>query len=192
MSRRNLAVLLSFVVLGGCTPLGAWIYDDPQVVFSRLTVRPGNQSGLPYDLVLTVYNCNDYDLTGTTLDLSLSAAGSPLSKVTYTDAFTIRNLETTNLTIPLALSPDSESGFWSALEVAGDNVELVGQLTLNTPIGPRRVRFGRRGSLAVSAMDRTPLANAVRFTPGYGHFCQRRHLGPDDPFARAGNPLPQW
>jgi hypothetical protein len=186
--RSNLVLLAT--LLCGCTPFGFWIYDDPQVMLSRLAVRPGNQADLPYEFVVVVINCNDYDLTGTSLDLTLRTGGESRT-LSYTTAFTVRNLESTNVKVPVALSPDSVLIFRDALTSVGDDVEVAGRLQVTTPIGRREVTFTRRGALTVAEVDTgSSNTSALRWVPGYGHFCVRHRAGPGDLFGgQTGKPI---
>ena len=178
MFRRLFSPSLLFpCLLIGCTPLGGWLYDDPQIAFSRLTERPNHEPGLPFDLVLIVYNCNDFDLTGTHLDLSLSVGGVAFSKVSWANAFNVKNLESTNLTVPLAVTADSARELEGLLS-AGNEVELHGEVAVNTPVGRRLIPFAQRGTIALSSMDTSSGSNSMRLAAGYGHWCRRGHSEP--------------
>ena len=175
---RPLSLSFLFLcLLTGCTPLGGWLYDDPQIAFSRLTERPNHEPGMPFDLVLIVYNCNDFDLTGTHLDLSLSVGGVAFSRVSWANAFNVKNLESTNLTVPLAVTADSARELEGLLS-AGNEVELHGEVAVNTPVGRRLIPFAQHGTIALSSVDSSSASNSMRLAAGYGHWCRRGHSEP--------------
>src|SRR4051812_7213980 len=70
--------------LSSCTPLGLWIYEDPVVTVSRVTLELKESRRLgrsPLVVALAVENRNTYALSAERLELSLRLDGVTVGRV---------------------------------------------------------------------------------------------------------------
>src|SRR3954452_8830621 len=84
MVRRIYARAACLGLLGACTPLGLWIYEDPVVTVSRVTleVRDSRVStASPVVVALAVHNRNDFPLTSTEMEVALRLDGVPIGSL---------------------------------------------------------------------------------------------------------------
>ena len=138
---RGLAAgLVAAALAGGCAGLPVGL-ADPEVHLDRVVLRTVSLTGGTMDLVLSVYNPNQFDLAGTKLQLGLDVESSHVGDLTYDDDFEVQKGDTTTLSLPLGFS---WNGLARAAQTALTRGELPytlrGQLTIRTPIGaaPRR------------------------------------------------------
>jgi LEA14-like dessication related protein len=70
-------------LLSGCTPLGLWMYEDPVVTVSRITVelRRSAPTQSPVVVALAVKNANDYPISTEQVELSLRLDGVPVGQI---------------------------------------------------------------------------------------------------------------
>ena len=81
--RRVWKRAVCLVLLGACTPLGLWMYEDPVVTVNRVTLElrePRPVGSSPVVVALAVANRNDYPLSTEWLELSLRLDGVPIGR----------------------------------------------------------------------------------------------------------------
>src|SRR5687768_18551455 len=74
----------AWLLLGSCTPLGLWIYEDPVVTVLRVTLQlqePRSVAGSPVVVALAVHNRNDFPLSSTRMEVSLRLDGVPIGRL---------------------------------------------------------------------------------------------------------------
>ena len=84
MMRTTLTRAALGALLGACTPLGLWIYEDPVVTVSRVTLElrePRSSTLSPVVVALDVHNRNDFSLSTTRRELSLRLDGFPIGRL---------------------------------------------------------------------------------------------------------------
>jgi LEA14-like dessication related protein len=140
------------VLLGGCTPLGLWLYEDPVVTVSRITLELGTSSSTrarssPVIVALAVQNVNDYPLSTKRLELSLRLDGVPIGRLKRDS--TVRLAMDTISTVALALPLEKQAtpARLEALRLGTHTFAVKGRATFRTPIGVRTVRFAEEGSM---------------------------------------------
>ena len=149
MGRVWLAVGASFVFASGCATLrSALSFVEPQVELEEIRITGLSLSGGTLDLVLDVYNPNDYRLRSTKLELGLD-----LEDVHFGDALIDK---------PLDLSPQNHSqvvvpvrfewagvgaGAKALLQRQAIRYGLVGAVLVETPLGERRVGLRFNGDV---------------------------------------------
>jgi LEA14-like dessication related protein len=149
--------LAGAALLAGCAGLPD-LFQEPAVHLDRAVVTGLGATGGTMDLVLGVYNPNQFALRGTRLQLGLDVEQSHVGDLEYDDDFQVQKGDTTQLTLPLRFT---WSGLASAARTALSSGEipytLQGQLTVDTPLGERAVAFTRNG--------RAPLSRAAGVLP---------------------------
>ena len=154
--------MLAITMLAGCAGLPVGL-KDPELHLDRVVVRGVGLTGGTMDLIVSVYNPNQFDLAGTKLQLGFDVEDSHVGDLTYDDDFEVQNGDTTALSLPLQFT-------WNGLAAAARSAfgtgelpyTLRGQLTLQTPIGGHTVPFTHQG--------RVPLTRAAGVAlPRAGH-----------------------
>ena len=145
--RAGHLLLVGFVLTAGCTPLGAWLYDDPSFALTRVGVRdvPEGQDSLM--LILAGCNRNDYDLMGFGFEAQLAVDGRPVGSVRTESLYQLDMRDSTMITVMLPL--DSMANISPGAAVAS-LYELTGQTRIHTPIGERHVRVVQKGEVRKS------------------------------------------
>lgn len=148
------------LVLAACAGIGDR-FREPDVRLDRVVVRGMGITGGTLDLVLDVYNPNEFGLEGTKLQLGFDVQDSHVGDVLYEEDFQVQEGDTTRLTLPVTFQ---WAGVGRALEAAlqyGDvPYTMKGQATLDTPWGRRVVPFTKEG--------RAPLTRPTRVEPAGG------------------------
>jgi LEA14-like dessication related protein len=141
------------LILAGCTPLGLWIYDDPVVTVSRITLELGSSphTKSPVVIALDLQNPNDYPVSTQRVELSLRLDGIPIGQLKRDSTVRVATDTVSTVALPLVMtkqaSPEQLRSFGSGTH----SFAVRGQATFRTPIGTRKVRFAQEGSLVFGA-----------------------------------------
>ena len=138
------------VLLGSCTPLGLWIYEDPVVTVSRVTLelREIRPSTSPVVVALVVHNRNDYPLSSTRMEVSLRLDGIPIGGVRQDSTLPVPMEGVSTVALPLALEKGATpSHLRTFVDTGSHRFAVNGRATFQTPIGTRRVRFAEEGDM---------------------------------------------
>jgi LEA14-like dessication related protein len=153
VARRTTALALSLAA--ACATLGHLSFREPELAVTEIDVAGIGLRGGTLDLVLDVYNPNDYRLRSTRLDVGIDLEGTH-----FGDALVER---------PLDLSPTNHSrvvvpvqfewagvgaGAKALLTKHAIGYGLTGRLILETPLGDQTV--------ALTAKGNVPLLKLVR------------------------------
>jgi LEA14-like dessication related protein len=140
-------------VLGGCTPLGLWLYEDPVVTVSQITLEFG-RTGLsqsPVVVALALQNLNDYPLSTERVELSLRLDGVPIGQLKRDSTVPVATDTISTVALPLVLAKQATPEHLRALGSGTHSFAVRGRATFRTPIGTRKVRFAQEGSLIFGA-----------------------------------------
>jgi hypothetical protein len=145
--RHLRTVPLGIVLLGACTPVGAWVYEDPSFSIRDAVLQhgqdPGGVSSDSLQLRFSSCNLNDYDLLGEAFDAQLLLGGRPAGNGQREQPYFLHNRDTSGVTITLAL----DSGWLARIPAGKSRFEVVGNLLIKSPIGDRHVALRERGNL---------------------------------------------
>jgi hypothetical protein len=138
------------VLLGACTPLGLWIYEDPVVTVHRVTLelrdpRPAGVS--PVTVALAMRNRNDYPLSTERVELSLRMDGVPIGRLAHERPVAVAMDTISTVAMPLSLERQTTPEQLQALGSGTHLFAVRGRATFRTPIGVREVRFAQEGSM---------------------------------------------
>jgi LEA14-like dessication related protein len=143
----RLRPILWVVPVLACTPLGLWVYDDPQVSVSRVRLAAEAMEGSLVLVALAVRNPNDYPVFTTRVELRLRLDGLTVGKLARDSSISFPELKTSTFAVAL----DSSSGVGPArLRTFGPGKHrfaVDGRTTFKTPFGPRKVRFAQEGEM---------------------------------------------
>jgi len=137
------------VLLGSCTPLGFWIYEDPVVTVSRVTLelREARSSTSPVVVALAVHNRNDYPLSATRMEISLRLNGIPIGRSRQDSTLPVPREGVSTVALPLALEKRATPSHLRTLDTGSHRFAVSGRATFETPIATRRVRFAEEGEM---------------------------------------------
>jgi LEA14-like dessication related protein len=141
--------LMAGLLLGGCTPLGLWLYEDPVVSVSRIRVEVGGPgtSHSPVVVALAVQNLNDYPVSAERVELSLRLDGIPIGQIKRDSPVTLATDTVSTVALPLPIAKPATREHLRNLTSGRHTFAVRGRATFRTPIGTRKVRFAQEGSL---------------------------------------------
>lgn len=149
MRRMGWILAAWLMLLGSCTPLGLWIYEDPVVTVSRVTLelRRTRSSTSPVVVALAVHNRNDFPLSTTRMEVSLRLDGVPIGRLRQDSLLPIPMEGVSTLALPLALEKRATPTHLRTLDTGSHRFSVSGRATFETPIGTRKVRFAEEGEM---------------------------------------------
>jgi LEA14-like dessication related protein len=146
-------VVAAVAAIGGgaaCAGVGLGGFEEPVVTVSNVRVNGLGLNGGSVDIMLNVYNPNNFRLDGTELTYQLWVDTIPFGGGTTRENFVVAGDDSTIVTLPLDFT-------WSG-------VGSVGRAVLNTGTVPYRVAGNLRVSSAVGAVT-VPYDRTGRFSP---------------------------
>ncbi|NNG17196.1 MAG: hypothetical protein HKM89_12015, partial [Gemmatimonadales bacterium] len=99
-SRGGCRLILSTIVLVGCSSLGWQRFQDPTIEVHRILVRGITLSGGSLDVEVQVRNPNGYAIRATRLQLGLNVAGAHVGDIRHEEAFELPKDSTRIVTVP--------------------------------------------------------------------------------------------
>jgi LEA14-like dessication related protein len=150
MMYRKTVAGAAWLVLGSCTPLGLWIYEDPVVTVSRVTLQirePRSVAGSPVVVALAVHNRNDFPLSTTRMEVSLRLDGVPIGRLKQDSTLSVATDTISTVALPLKLEKDATPSRLQALDAGTHRFAVSGRATFETPIGTRKVSFAEEGEM---------------------------------------------
>jgi LEA14-like dessication related protein len=146
---RNLRCLPVLCLLPGlaCTPLGLWLYEDPQVTVDRVRVDVDGLSTRPVVVALAVNNPNDYALSATRLEFRLVLDDLPIGGLDRKGSMSVPKGVAT-MALPIETDRTTTPARLQAFNSGVHRFAIEGRATFTTPIGKRKVRFAQQGELA--------------------------------------------
>ena len=137
------------LLLGGCTPLGLWLYEDPVVTVSQITLQLSRSqlARSPVTVALALQNHNDYPLSTERVELSLRLDGVPIGQLNRDSTVPVATDTVSTVALPLALARRATPEHLRALGSGTHTFAVRGRATFQTPIGTRKVRFAQEGSM---------------------------------------------
>ena len=137
------------ILLGGCTPLGLWMYEDPVVTVSRITFQFAQSGATPAPVIvaLALQNANDYPLEAERVELSLRLDGVPIGQLKRDSTVSVATDTVSTVALPLSVDRKTTPERLRAIGSGTHTFAVRGRATFQTPIGKRDVRFAQEGSL---------------------------------------------
>ena len=137
------------VLLGSCTPLGLWMYEDPVVTVARVTLelRDTRSAAPPVVVALALDNRNDYPLSTTRMEVSLRLDGVPIGRLRQDSTVEVPMEGVSTVALPLALEKRATPSHLRTLGGGSHRFAVSGRATFQTPIGTRKVRFAEEGKM---------------------------------------------
>jgi hypothetical protein len=143
----RLIVALALPGSFGCTPLGLWVYEDPEVTVSRVRVGSDSLSATPVLVALDLQNPNDYPVSTIRVQLSLQLDNLPVGELSQDSTVVLPQEATSTVALPLVLASGVPAGRLIAMGAGIHRFTVMGRAEFTTPFGTRRVRFAQEGDL---------------------------------------------
>lgn len=150
MVRRIYARAACLALVGACTPLGLWIYEDPVVTVSRVTLElrnPRVSATSPVVVSLAVANRNDFPLSSTEMEIALRLDGVPIGRLKRDSTVPVETDAVSTVALPLKLEKQATPSRLKTLDTGSHRFAISGRATFETPIGTRKVRFAEEGDM---------------------------------------------
>lgn len=135
------------VVVGACTPLGLWVYADPVVTVSRVTLEVKEAKRLGTIVALAVDNQNTYAISAERVELSLRLDDVPVGKVDRDSSVPVAKAAVSTVALSLPLQKQTSPERLAALGSGTHTFAVQGRATFRTPFGLRAVRFEQKGAM---------------------------------------------
>lgn len=134
------------ILLPGCTPLGLWVYEEPTIEITSISLSDAGAAEYPVRIALQVSNVNDFEVSLEKVQLLLVLNDSPVvdRELSTAASFAARDRQTVEIGVAWrdigpGLRPEGLAG-------GAQRYSVVGHAMLRTPIGQRRIRFARAGT----------------------------------------------
>jgi LEA14-like dessication related protein len=150
MIRRTRFRIAPLLVLWACTPLGLWVYEDPVVTVSRVTLelKESRRTGKsPLVVALAVDNRNTYALSAERVELALRLDGVSVGRVDRDSTVPVAMGTVSTVAMVLPLQKQTRPEHLTALSSGTHTFAVRGRATFRTPFGKRQVRFEQQGAM---------------------------------------------
>jgi LEA14-like dessication related protein len=135
------------VVVGACTPLGLWVYADPVVTVSGVTLEVKEAKRLVTVVALAVDNRNTYAISAERVELSLRLDDVPVGQVDRDSSVPVAKAAVSTVALALPLQKQTSPERLAALGSGTHTFAVQGRATFRTPFGLRAVRFEQKGAM---------------------------------------------
>lgn len=135
------------VILGACTPLGLWVYADPVVTVSRVTLEVKEAKRLGTVVALAVDNRNTYAISAERVELSLRLDDVAVGRVDRDSSVPVAKAAVSTVALALPLQKQTSPERLAALGSGTHTFAVQGKATFRTPFGLRAVRFEQKGAM---------------------------------------------
>ncbi len=128
--------LAAGAALGACATLGRATFREPVVNFKDARVTGLGLSGGAVEIVLSVYNPNNFRLDGTRLTYRLLVDSVQFGDGAYDQRFTVQEKDSSVIRLPLSFTYRGvgEAGR-QLIQTGSVRYRVVGDLTVATPLG---------------------------------------------------------
>jgi LEA14-like dessication related protein len=131
-----------------CASLGRASFREPVVTYRNAVVTGLGLSGGSLDVVLGMYNPNNFRLDGTSVTYHVSIDSVPFGSGVFSDRFAVAEGDSTVLRLPLAFT---YAGVGQAgrqlLQTGTVQYTVSGEITVSTPIGTFTRPYTGKGRL---------------------------------------------
>lgn len=146
---RRTAVLTVWVAaLGGCTPLGFWVYADPEFEVSRMRLAADEPADSSLVVALNVWNPNDYDLSTSRLSLELELDGKTVGRFERDSVIPVPPSAAASVSLPFIPARGADRRQITALLEGTHRFRVRGEAVFQTPFGDRKVPVVHDGDMS--------------------------------------------
>jgi LEA14-like dessication related protein len=150
MIRRSWLRIAPLIAISACTPLGLWVYDDPVVTVSKVTIelKESQRAGRsPVIVSLAVDNRNTYALSTERVELALRLDGVSVGRVDRDSTVPVAMAAVSTVAMALPLQKQTTPQRLTALGSGTHTFAVRGKATFRTPFGKREVPFEQEGAM---------------------------------------------
>jgi LEA14-like dessication related protein len=141
---RNLCCLLPVLA---CTPIGVWVYQDPQVTVDRVRLDAYAGGDSPVVVALALHNPNDFAVSATRLEFRLVLDDLPIGGLDRKGSLSVPK-GVAKVAVPIQPDQGTTPGRLRAFYSGVHRFAIQGRATFTTPIGKRKVSFAQQGEMA--------------------------------------------
>ena len=145
MQLRSLAPVM-LTVHAGCTPLGLWIYEEPTIEITSVTLNDARAAEYPIRIALQLSNENDFEVSLERVELHLTLNGSAIVDRELATAALFPARDRNTVEIGVAWRDVGPGLRPEGLGPGNHRYSVAGEAHLRTPIGRRSIRFARAGT----------------------------------------------
>ena len=135
----------------GCASMGKQLLKEPVVTLKEVRPVGFGLTGGMLDVVLNIYNPNEFRLDGTRLTYQVFADSAAVGGGSLDQQFTVQNGDSTTIRLPLSFT-------WSGLGAAARqmqnqgvvNYRVKGEIEVATPIGRFTRPYDQTGRFSLS------------------------------------------
>jgi LEA14-like dessication related protein len=144
-SLAGLGALAFAALLGGCTRVGVWLYQEPRVTLHEIRLETGVGAD-PFAVVLDVRNPNDFPITIERVETAVTLNNREVGRVEHAEAMELSAFESRKVSLPVPIGDESPEAFTTRIRKGTQRYAVAGRAFVMTPIGQRRVPFVIRGA----------------------------------------------
>lgn len=130
---------------GACTPLGLWVYEEPNVEVTGIAVDAAANAEFPLQIGLSVSNANDFEVSLLRVQVRFLVGGNTLVERELPTAALFPARDRRVVKIGVASSDLLPGAGRRVVAGASQRYYLDGYAILKTPLGERRIPFLRTG-----------------------------------------------
>jgi LEA14-like dessication related protein len=155
---KKIFVMLTVLVVAACATVAKATFKEPVITFRDLQVQGIGLNGGALDVVLSVYNPNQFRLDATRLTYRLTIDTTTLGEGVYDSKFTVNEGDSTIVHLPITLSYAGLASAGKQLLGKGTvDYRVSGDVTVSTPIGDFTQPYSRTGRFSnLSGTSRVP------------------------------------
>ena len=155
---RRLALFAAAVVLvagASCRSLGQCMFEEPKVSFKDVKLNGIGLTGGSLDIVINVYNPNDFRLDATRLTYKLLVDTVEFGTGATDSDFAIQGNDSTTVRLPLDFNWAGVGAVGRELLGAGTvNYRVVGDVTVGSPLGTYTIPYDQTGRFSTFGASR--------------------------------------
>lgn len=137
--KRNVVLVVLFaavVVVAGCARMARAAFQTPTVELKDVVVKGIGLNGGSLDVILDVYNPNDYRIDASRVTYTVLADSMKVATGEVTNLVTLNNRKMTTITLPVTFTMRELTKAAGVLLQNGSiNYTVRGEFTLATPFG---------------------------------------------------------
>jgi hypothetical protein len=152
MRRRLIPLRFWWIAaLPACTPLGVWVYEEPELEVARVRVSSDTAADSTVLVALALRNPNDYDLSTTRFELQLQLDDHTVGSYVRDSIVPLPRIATATLDLPFIPPSGGAKERLAALRSGTHRFVVEGRAVYRTPFGKRNVRVAHAGDMAFGA-----------------------------------------
>ena len=136
---RRIAMITAALALagvGGCKTVGKQMLQEPVVTLRDVKLVGVGATGGTLDILLNVYNPNDFRLDGSRITYRVFADSVAVGGGSLDQRFTVQNGDSTQMRLPLTFTYAGLGAAARQLQNQGSvNYRVTGEIEVATPIG---------------------------------------------------------